>query len=84
MTANQVREALHAQPFQPFRIHMSDGSTYEIWHRDFALVTRRVVTIGIPVAGDDMPDRAVWCDPLHITRIELLPEGKPRQRRNGR
>jgi hypothetical protein len=63
---------------------MSDGSSYEIRHPEFALVTQRQIAIGIPAGADDVPERAVYCDPLHITRIEVLPESKPRQRRNGR
>lgn len=64
---------------------MSEGSSYEVRHPEFAFVSRREIAIGIPSQADDMPEYAVYCDPLHVTRIELLPdESKPRQRRNGR
>jgi hypothetical protein len=84
MTAEQIREHLRKQPFQPFRIHMSDGSSYEVPHPEFAWVTRREVMIGVPATSSVIPEGAVYCDPLHITRIELLPETKSRRRRNGR
>ena len=37
MTAEKIDEQLHRQPFEPFRIHMSDGSSYEVRHPEFAL-----------------------------------------------
>jgi hypothetical protein len=83
VNSEQVREHLRKQPFEPFRIHMSDGSSYEIPHPDFAWVTRREVMVGVPPT-DKIPEHAVYCDPLHITRIEPIVPAKPRQRRNGR
>ena len=83
MNAEQVREHLRKQPFQPFRLFMSDGSSYEVRHPEFALVTRREITIALAPRSGDLPERAVYCDPLHVTRIELITETKPRQRRNG-
>ena len=35
MTAEQVRETLHAQPFHPFIIHLVDGREFRINHRGF-------------------------------------------------
>jgi hypothetical protein len=37
-----------------------------------ALVTRREVVIGLESAEAEVPERSVFCDPLHITRIELI------------
>jgi len=83
MNAEQVREHLREQPFRPFRLFMSDGSSYDILHPEFALVTRREITIALPPGRGDLPERAVYCDPLQTTRIESIAETKPRQRRNG-
>lgn len=35
MKIEKVREALHAQPFQPFWIHLADGGRLPVEHEDF-------------------------------------------------
>jgi len=35
MTIEQLTTVLHAQPFQPFRIHMADGRSVDVAHPDF-------------------------------------------------
>jgi len=43
-------------------------------------VTTTVVFIAQPPETDGVPERSVYCDPLHITRIEHLDETKPKRR----
>jgi len=31
-TRNQVRKAMHAQPFQPFTLHLADGRKFVVKH----------------------------------------------------
>jgi hypothetical protein len=35
MTAEQFRATREANPFRPFTIHLADGRTYTVAHRDF-------------------------------------------------
>lgn len=79
MNVEQVRARIRRHPFVPFRLYVSDGSHYDVLHHDFALVTARqiAVAVGAPSA-DEIPDKLVEIDPLHITRIEPL-----HLRRNG-
>lgn len=35
MTIEQLSVVHHAQPFQPFRIHMADGRSVDVNHPDF-------------------------------------------------
>ncbi len=72
MTAEKLQEYLHRQPFQPFRVFLSDGSMHDVRHQEMALLTRREVIIAIPQSADDIPDRTVTCDLLHVTRIEPI------------
>lgn len=72
MSPEQIVNHLRRQPFLPIRIHMSDGSSYDVRHPEMALVTRREVTIALPPAEGELPERSVYCDPLHITRIEPI------------
>ena len=34
-TLNQVRQAMHAQPFRPFALQLANGKNYEVKHPDF-------------------------------------------------
>ncbi|MBI1826275.1 MAG: hypothetical protein HY287_00130 [Planctomycetes bacterium] len=78
MLAHEIKALLRTQPFQGARIHISDGETYEVMHPDMVYVTSTIVQIalppldahGIPTGG------SVYCDPIHITRIEPLHNGK--------
>ena len=47
VTLDRFREALKAQPFQPFTLHLADGRQLHVPHRDFALAppTGRTVVI---------------------------------------
>ena len=37
MTAEKLQEYLHRQPFQPFRVFLSDGSMHDVRHQEMAL-----------------------------------------------
>ncbi len=73
MIAREILERLRQSPFYGLRVHLSDGQMYEIRHPDMMLVTKTVVVIALPGVTDDVPERTVYCDPVHITRIEPLP-----------
>ena len=74
MPPDDVLELLRAAPFEPFRIHLSDGTAFEIQHPDMAIVQRSKVTVAVPgPEGPDGPaERTVKCALIHITRTELL------------
>ena len=71
----RIRKLLAAQPFKPFRIHLSDGSNYAVPHPEFAWVFGRTVFVGIagPSADDGFAEELSI---LHITRIEKLGPAK--------
>ncbi len=72
MTPESIQEHLRRQPFQPFRVFLSDGSEYAVRHPEMVFVMRREVIIALPQRAGELPERAVYCDPLHITRIERI------------
>jgi hypothetical protein len=39
VTADDIRQALRAVPFQPFRLHLVDQRRFEVRHRDFAMLS---------------------------------------------
>ena len=89
MRPEDVREHIIKQPFQPFRIYMSDGATFDVAHQDMCLISRSAVYVVIPDARHPwMYERLAHRALIHITRIEPLNGrngGRPRaQRRRGR
>jgi hypothetical protein len=72
MRAEDILQVLKSQPFEPFVLHMSDGTSYEVRHPDPALVEKSKVVLGVPgKRGPEEPlDRTVFCSLLHISRIE--------------
>jgi len=77
MRPDEIRAHLRRQPFQPFRIYISDGAHYDIRHPELALVAQTAVVIALDSNDDNIPERSAYCDPVHITRIEPL-NGKKR------
>ena len=74
MRPEDILVILRTQPFEPFRVYLTDGATYEIRHPDMAIVQRSKVTIAVPgPKGPNGPaERTVNCALIHITRTELL------------
>lgn len=72
ITAKQVRDLITANPFKPFRIHLSDGSHYDIKNRDVAIVERNTIDIGINLDPDGIADGLVRCSILHIVKLADL------------
>ncbi len=70
--AKHFKDLLEAKPFQPFRIHLSDGSTHDVLNHEAAFVTRNYLEIGLDQDDDKIPGRLVKCSILHITQIEEL------------
>ncbi len=74
MRAEEFAQLLRRAPFVPFRIHLTDGKTYDIRHPEFVLVLRSRIDIGIP--GNEalgIMDRVEYCSLVHIVQIEDLP-----------
>ena len=74
MRPEDIREFVKRQPFQPFRLTLTDGRTYEVHHPELAMVGRSYVNVGVPSTGNAEPafDRLVTVSLLHIMQVELL------------
>jgi|SRR5579872_6476613 len=73
VTGKQIKDLLHAVPFRPFRIYLSDGTHHDITNHDMAWAMKNYVEIGLNVDPDGMAEYAVRCSILHITKLEDLP-----------
>jgi hypothetical protein len=73
MAPEDLRDVLRRQPFEPFRLVMTDGVGYEIRHPDLLWVGRRFAMVGLTGrAGQTFFERAVQVDLLHVIRIEPI------------
>jgi len=79
MTADEIRELLNRDPFEPFRFHLTSGDTYEIHEPNCVALGARRVFIAIPAS-----DRFAFFPYLHIAAIETLTNGRKPPRRKGR
>jgi hypothetical protein len=76
MPPEDLQKRLRARPFQPLRLHLSDGAAYEIQHPELVLLGRRSLVLGL--ANDPaqtLYDRTVDIDLLHIVRMETTDVG---------
>jgi hypothetical protein len=79
ITARQIREYLQAKPFKPFRLFLSDGSSHEVPHPEFAWVFGGTVFVGVAAKSTRVPEDFVkQIAVLHVTRIERIHETKAR------
>jgi hypothetical protein len=82
MRPEDVREHLEARPFEPIRLFMSDGATFDIRHPDMCIVSRSAVYVGIPdPRSPGVAVRVAHCALIHITRIEPVDGATGRGRR---
>jgi hypothetical protein len=72
MTAESFREILRREPFEPFRVVMSSGESYNVMHPEMALVSARSLVLAIPDPSRAEGERFAFCSYLHVAHIEIL------------
>jgi hypothetical protein len=72
MHPEEVIAARRRQPFVPFRLHVADGSSYEIRHPELLWVSPRAAYVGIPAVVPGLIERAVTISLGHVSRWEEL------------
>ena len=75
MPNDDILELLSKKPFEPFRIHLADGTVYEIRHPELIMVGKRSAIIGLKASEGTRPvyDRYETISLLHVTRLEPIP-----------
>ncbi len=76
MTVNTFRELLSRRPFEPFRLVMSSGQTYEVRHPEMALLTRSDILVGVDETDEGVPAAFKICSLPHVSAIEPLSPGE--------
>jgi len=78
MSADELRDSLRQKLFEPFRIVLSDGATYDVRHPDLLWVGQRSAYVGLTgQPGQTLFERAVKLDLLHVTQIVPLDAAAP-------
>ena len=77
MAPNDFRELLTRAPFEPFRIHLSNGMSHEVRHPEMAAVKLSVVWLYFPAKDLPVPVAAskVVVVLRQIVEVEFLAEG---------
>jgi hypothetical protein len=74
MCPEDLLELLRARPFKPFRIHMTDGQSYEIVHPEAAMVLRSRAIVGLrPHPARGYFEASEGLSLLHIVRTSEIP-----------
>lgn len=74
MRPEDLREFTRKKPFEPYRIHVTGGQTYDVHHPDQVIVLRSRVVVG--VGGENgVPDHVEHAALVHIARVEELQSG---------
>ena len=78
MSAAILREKLTRRPFEPFRVRLSSGDTYDVRHPENALLVRSGIYVAVPEPGGELPEVPVWCSFLHVAAVEPISNGAAR------
>lgn len=77
MTCEEARQYLWRKPFQPVRIRLKDGRTFDVPDRGWTIAAEALLMVGVPPADDPgsrFPDHLEWVRWLEVDAIELWPE----------
>jgi hypothetical protein len=73
MTEEDLKSAVRLQPFEPFRLKLMTGETFDIRHPELILVGRRAAVIGLTDDPSSLSfDRTYKVDLFHVVGIEDL------------
>lgn len=72
MTADTFKEILKRSPFDPFRVVMSSGESYNVVHPEMAFPTARSLILALPDPTAVDGERLAFCSYLHIAHVEML------------
>lgn len=68
-----IRDCLHRAPFEPFRLHLTDGAAFEVRHPEMCLLSRATMYLGRPAPDSPgVADGATQIALVHVTRIESV------------
>jgi hypothetical protein len=83
MTLQTFRNLLATRPFQPFRLVMPSGETYDVRHPEMAMLTQSDLLVGTDIRDDGVPAEFKICALLHVATLEPIALGSHTKDGNG-
>ncbi len=78
MTFDDLKTQMDIRPFAPFRLFLTDGTTFDVRHPELFMLGRRSVIVGLAAEPNQTHyDRWTTVDLFHIMRTEPLPASTP-------
>ena len=78
MEVETLRKYRRQEPFQPLRLHLTDGSSIEVRHPQLLLIATRMILVGTPSPRHpeypDVAEKTRMLTPDQIVSVELLAE----------
>jgi hypothetical protein len=74
MQREALREWLKREPFHPFRVHLTDGRTYDVRYPRMNLLAQTFIKFGIPMPGSTNP---IVCDYTEYVRLDEITHLEP-------
>jgi hypothetical protein len=74
MDSQRFRELHARRPFEPFRVHLINGRSYEVRDPDLLMVGRTSITIGLldRERGDPIYDHLVTISLDNISELDMI------------
>ena len=73
MRPDDIRDLLRREPFQPFRLVMTDGAAFEIRHPEVVHVLRSTLRLVLRGSVPSQPgERVIIAVLLHVIRVEMI------------
>ena len=76
ITVSELKERMQESPFRPFRVHSSDGKSYDVANHDMMFIKRNGVEIALDLDANAVAERFAKIALLHIAAIEDLAPAK--------
>ena len=83
MRPQDILKYLQRTRFQPLRLCLLDGRSFEIRHPEMAMVGCSAGIIGVPAPKEEEPiyERSFDCSIMHITSLEPIDGRNPGRKR---
>ena len=73
MRAEELAQLIRRKPFQPLRLHLTTGQTYDIRHPEFIIIQRQSAEVGVdPDPNTGVVDRVEYISLLHVVRAHNI------------
>lgn len=72
ITVQTFRDLLTEQLFEPIRLVMSNGRSYDVRHPEMAMLTQKAILVGIDETREGIPAQFKICSLWHAATVEPL------------